>query len=111
VSSPTLADLKDYLGIEDEQDDSALQESLDAAIAAQRRVCALPYDAFGDEDYTPDMVLAIHIRAQRYVARRNSPEGVVGLSGAGGDFVSARLPSFDADVLHLEGPYRKIPVA
>jgi hypothetical protein len=113
MQTPTLADLKSYLGLEasDTADDVALQESLDAALAAQRRVCALPCDEFGDAYYSDDMVLAVLLRSQRYVARRNSPEGVVGLSGAGGDFAAARVPSFDADVLHLESPYRKLPVA
>lgn len=113
MSIPTLGSLKVFLGLEDSDtvDDAALQESLNAALTAQGQVCAYPRDVFGDPDFTPDLVLAVHLRAQRYVARRNSPEGIVGLSGTGGDFVAARVSSFDADVLHLEGPYRKIPVA
>jgi hypothetical protein len=113
MNTPTLADLKSFLGLEasDTADDVALAEALAAAIASQRQVCCLPVDGFGDAAYTDDLVLAVNLRAQRYVARRNSPEGIVGLSGAGGDFVSARLPGYDADVSALEGPYRKIPVA
>ena len=113
MNTPTLADLKAFLGLEtsDTQDDAALQESLDAALAAQRRVVAYPCDAFGDPEFTHDLTLAVLLRAQRYVARRNSPEGIVGLSGAGGDFVGARIPSQDVDVLYLEGPFRKLPVA
>jgi hypothetical protein len=113
VNTPTLADLKSYLGLEasDTADDVALQESLDAALAAQRRVCALPCDEFGDPYFSDDLVLAVLLRSQRYVARRSSPSGIEGITGAGGDFVAARVPSYDVDVLHLEGPYRKIPVA
>lgn len=111
IGTPDLAALKAWLGVEDTEDDVVLQESLNAALAAQAQVCVLPVDGFGDSFYSPDLVEAVYIRAQRYAARRNSPEGVVGLSGIGGDFVGARIPSFDSDVLHLEGPYRKVVVA
>lgn len=114
-AAPDLSQFKDWLGLDepelDTTDDVVLQQSLDAAIAAQAAVCSLPTDDFGDSGYTPDLVEAIYIRTLRLASRRNSPEGVVGLSGAGGDFVAARIPSFDNDVLHLEGPWRKIVVA
>jgi hypothetical protein len=48
---------------------------------------------------------------QRLAARRNSPEGIVGLGGVGGDFVAARLPSTDPDILRLEAPYARVVVA
>ena len=113
MPTPTLEDLKSWLGLEaaDTEDDVVLQESLDAASAAQAVVVAYPVDLFGDADFTDDLRTALFLRAQRLAARRNSPEGVVGLSGTGGDFVAARVPSFDNDVLHLEGPYRRIPVS
>jgi hypothetical protein len=111
--TPTLADVKAWLGLDaaDTQDDVVLQESLDAALVAQAQVVCYPCDSFGDRLFTDDLRNAVFLRTQRYAARRNSPEGVVGLSGAGGDFVAARVPSFDNDVLHHEGPYRKTPVA
>ena len=108
---PTLDDFKAWLGVSDEVDDVVLSESLNAATVAQEAVCVFPADEFGDAVFTDDLRDALFLRAQRLAARRNSPEGVVGLSGVGGDFVSARVPSYDNDVLHLEGPYRKIPVA
>ena len=110
---PDLADLKGWLGLEadDTEDDVVLQESLGAALEAQCRVVSYPRDEFDHPCMTSDLREAIFLRAQRLSARRNSPEGVVGLSGLGGDFVSARLPSYDNDVWHLEGPHRKIPVA
>jgi hypothetical protein len=113
MNTPTLADLKSFLGLEvdDTADDAALAEALNAALDAQCQVVAYPRDGFGDPVFTHDLMLAINLRAQRYVARRNSPEGIVGLTGAGGDFVGARVPGFDADVSALEGPFRKIPVA
>lgn len=108
-----MSDLKSWLGLEadDTADDVVLQESIDAASAAQAAVVAYPADDFGDALFTDDLRSALFLRAQRYAARRNSPEGVVGLSGTGGDFVAARVASFDVDVANLEGPYRRIPVA
>lgn len=109
VGAPVLSDVKAWLGLEpdDTQDDVVLSESLAAALVAQGTACRYPCDEFGDRQFTDDLKEAIYLRTQRLAARRNSPEGVVGLSGAGGDFVGARVPSFDTDVLHLEGPYRR----
>lgn len=111
--TPDLAALKAWLGLDadDTEDDVVLQESLDAALEAQPLVCCYPCDDFGERFMPASLREAIFLRTQRYSARRNSPEGVVGLSGVGGDFVSARMPAFDSDVWHLEGPYRKTPVA
>lgn len=111
MSFPTLIDLKAWLSVTDDADDIVLQESLDAAIEAQGQVVRYGTDAFGDPTVTSDLREALFLRAQRYAARRNSPEGVVGLSMGSGDFVAARVPSFDADVSHLEGPWRTLPVA
>lgn len=111
--TPTLAEVKAWLGLEpaDTEDDVTLQAALDAALEAQCRVVCYPRDAFGDQVLTDDLVQAVYLRTQRLAARRNSPEGVVGLTGTGGDFVGARVPSYDVDVLHLEGPYRRQVIA
>jgi hypothetical protein len=111
--TPTLDDVKAWLGLEeaDDQDDVVLQESLDAALDAQANVVRYPSDRYRRCGFTKDLREAVFLRTQRLAARRNSPEGVVGLSGAGGDFVAARVPSFDNDVLHLEGPYRRQVIA
>jgi|SRR3954471_13114430 hypothetical protein len=114
MSTPTLEDLKLWLGLTDPSDtadDVVLQESLDAASVAQAAVVAYPVDLFGDVAFTSDLRTALFLRAQRLAARRNSPTGIEGLTGTGGDLVAARVPSFDVDVSNLEGPYRKIPVA
>jgi hypothetical protein len=110
---PTLAELKEWLGLgpSDTTDDVVLQESLDAAIVAQDKVVTYEDDGSGGKAYTSDLREALFLRAQRLAARRNSPEGVVGLAGAGGDFVSATLPSYDGDVARLEGPNLKMVVA
>lgn len=113
TGAPDLAALKGWLGLDadDTEDDAVLQESLAAALEAQCLVVTYPHDEFDQPLMTSDLRDAIFLRAQRLAARRNSPEGVVGLSGLGGDFVSARMPAYDSDVWQLEGPHRKIPVA
>lgn len=112
-NTPTLADLKEFLGLEagDVDDDAILSSSLDAALAAQARVVTYPADAFGDDTFTDDLTTAVFLRAQRYSARRNSPSGIEGILGTGGEFAAARVPPFDVDVQHLEGPYRVIAVS
>src|SRR3954470_15953386 len=94
LGTPDLASLKAWLGLaaEDVYDDVVLQGSLDAALAQQAQVVCYPVDQFGDCYYSDDLVDAVYLRAQRLAPRRNSPEGVVGLSGLSGDFVSARVP-------------------
>ena len=113
LGTPTLDDVKAWLGLDpaDTADDTVLQESLDASIQAQCLVVCYPCDNFGDQVFTPDLREAVFLRTQRLAARRNSPEGVVGLTGADGDFVGARVPAYDTDVWRLEGPHLKIPVA
>jgi len=108
-----LDDFKAWLGLEasDAADDVVLTQSLDAALIQQALVILVPVDDFGEEVFGPDLTEAVYLRAQRLAARRNSPEGIVGLSGAGGDFTAARVPAYDADVVALEAPYRRIPVA
>lgn len=109
---PDLAAVKEWLGLEadDQVDDTLLETSLDAAIAAQGRVCFYP-TVDGIDVVGPDLYEAILLRTQRYAARRSSPEGVVGITGTSGDFAAARLPSTDADIVRLEGPWLRTPVA
>lgn len=113
AAAPTLDDVRAWLGLaeDDRMDDAVLQESLDAALDQQALVVAYPTDGFGAPLFTSDLREAVFLRTQRLAARRNSPEGVVGLSGAGGDFVSARIPAYDADVMSLESPHRSIAIA
>lgn len=113
AGAPDLSQLKGWLGLEadDTTDDVVLQQSLDAALEQQALVVYYPIDEAGVEVMSFDLVDAIFLRTQRLTARRNSPEGVVGLAGADGDFVGARVPAYDADVAALEAPYRIITVA
>lgn len=113
TGAPDLDQVKAWLGLDsgDTADDVVLQESLDAALVQQGLRVVYPTDEFQDQTFTEDLREAVLLSTQRLAARRNSPEGVVGLSGVGGDFVSARVPAYDSDVASLEAPYRIIPVA
>lgn len=113
TGTPDLAALKAWLGLasDDDTDDVLLTESLAAALTQQALVVLYPADDFGDAVWTSDLREAVFLRAQRLAARRNSPEGLVGLDGTGGDFVSARVPAYDNDVASLEAPHRIITVA
>lgn len=56
-----------------------------------------------DDETTPpaDLVLAVNLLTSRYLARRNSPDGMVGL----GDLGTVQVPFADADVKRLLAPY------
>jgi hypothetical protein len=90
----------------DTEDDVVLEQSLNAALAHLDLIVSYPDDSFTDA-----LTEAVFLVTQRLAARRNSPEGIVGLSGIGGDFVGARVPFTDPDVMQLIAPYRQIPVA
>lgn len=111
--APDLSQVSAWLGLapDDTEDSVVLQESLDAALVQQALICCYPTDAFGDAVMTDDLREAIFLRTQRLAARRNSPEGIVGLSGVGGDFTAVRVPAFDGDIAALEAAHRKIPVS
>lgn len=56
----------------------------------------------------PDsLVQAVDLLTARYLARRNSPDGMVGL----GDLGPAQVPYSDIDVERLINPWRFFPVA
>lgn len=54
-----------------------------------------------------DLVLAVNLLTARYLARRNSPDGIVGL----GDLGPANVPVIDRDPERLMDPWRFFPVA
>lgn len=128
LGTPTLEQFKAWLGLDadDTVDDTVLTDSLAAALAAQAMTVAYPAATDldraaaaladgevveGDLAFTPDLTTAIWLRAQRLAARRNSPEGVVGISSGDGDFAGARLPAADVDVAKLEAPWTVIGVS
>lgn len=51
-----------------------------------------------------DLVQAVLLLTARYLARKNSPDGFLGM----GEFGPARVPAVDRDVEALIGPYRPV---
>jgi hypothetical protein len=51
-----------------------------------------------------DLKQAVRFQTARYLARRNSPDGMVGL----GDLGVARIPVSDQDVQTLINPWRRV---
>lgn len=71
--------------------------------------CVWPeVDADGNPLPAPDtLVRAVLLQAARYQARRNSPDGFIGM----GEFGPARVPVTDHDVNRAMAPYRKAVLA
>lgn len=59
------------------------------------------------EQIPDDLVLAVCLMTARYLARRNSPDGFVGM----GEFGPARISRVDQDVASLIGPWRRAVLA
>lgn len=58
----------------------------------------------GEPETPDDLVLAVCLLTARYLARRSSPDGFVGM----GEFGPARVARIDQDVESLIGPYRPV---
>lgn len=102
VGFPTVDDVKAWLKVADTIDDVAIGNGLMAAQANMARRLAFP--VAGDvEVVDDDLFLACLLRTARYLARRNSPDGLVGFA----DFGPARVARVDADIETLERPYWK----
>lgn len=77
-----------------------------AAEAAVRARCRWPYET---SDGAPipapdDLVQAVILRTGRYMARANSPDGLVGM----GEMGVMRVSVVDGDIRALEGPWRAV---
>lgn len=55
----------------------------------------------------PDLVLAVCLLTARYLVRRNTATGIVGIDELGG----MQVPGIDPDVLRLMNPWRKVVFA
>lgn len=80
---------------------SVLQERRGAAEAYIRRHCIVPAEGEAPE---ADLVMAVQLLVARYLARRNSPDGTLGMS----EFGVGRIATVDRDVEQLLAPYRKV---
>jgi hypothetical protein len=97
---PTLADYCAYARIPDTLDDDAIEGSLAAVKAAVITRCPM-LATVTDPDVPDDVRHAMLIWCNRLVARRNSPEGIVGSPEMG----VASIGRWDPDVGRLLAPY------
>lgn len=77
-----------------------------SAEAAVAKSCRWPtVDAQGMPLRPPEeLVEAVILRTARYLARRESPTGIIGV----GEFGPVRISSVDRDIEDLESPYRVV---
>lgn len=97
VARPTGADVAAYLRRPASADDDGY---IAAAMEAQAAVCDTTV-------FTAGLRLAAIRRAARSLDARSAPSGSRDL----GEFGSANLPRWDAEVERLEAPYRRGPFA
>ncbi|MDO5534372.1 MAG: hypothetical protein Q4F65_06955 [Propionibacteriaceae bacterium] len=77
-----------------------------AAEDAVASLCVWPQvDEGGEPIAAPGaLVQAVALRTNRLLARRNSPDGIVGV----GEFGPVRVSAVDRDIEELEKPYRRV---
>jgi hypothetical protein len=103
---PDLAAVKEYLGIEadDNTRDASVSEALAAEAIQQRR--AVRKSAFGaGTEYPADLALALKRRVARNLSLKGLPLAVLQGDAESGPMV---LPGRDPEVRRLEGPYRRL---
>lgn len=85
---------------------SHLEAAYKAAEGAVAACCRWPEVDGAGQNLEPPAALveAVALRTSRYLARRESPAGVVGF----GDLGPIRISSVDRDIEELEGPYRRV---
>ena len=83
------------------ENESDLTLARDAAERYVGNVCRIPADL---EQVPADLVQAVRLLVARWLARRNSPDGTLGMS----EFGVGRISTVDRDVLQLIAPYRRV---
>lgn len=97
---PLLADIRTWTGVTAASlADEVLQGIADGEQSAQMRMCRVAGDTLD-----PALRAAFMRRCARAIAARGVPLGMVGDA----EYGPARLPSFDAEIERLEGPWRKV---
>lgn len=94
----------------DSADDAAIQAAVDASSEALelRAPAGFTVDENGDPLPVPAMLVqAGYLLTNRLMSRRNSPDGVVGVSDMG----TATILSYDADISQMVGPWTEMVVA
>jgi hypothetical protein len=100
-SRPDLSAVMAYLG-DTSHSDAEVADALAAEQVAQARACVLP------ADFPADLGQALKRRVARNLAARAVPVATYTSFEGGG--TSTRLPKYDAEVVRLEAPYRRLAV-
>jgi hypothetical protein len=103
---PTRDDYLGYARIGDVYDDAIVESSLAAVIAAVKARCPSLVEV-EDPDVPDDVRHACLLWCNRLVARRNSPEGIVGSA----EFGVANVGRYDPDVERLLSPWKAVTLA
>lgn len=102
----TLDEVRAWLGEGHNDEVEPAYKAAEAYVGKRVRWAAEPGDG---EEWPPapdDLVQAVCFQTARYLARRSSPDGFVGM----GEFGPARVPVTDRDVQALVDPYRRAVV-
>ena len=86
--------------------DATVTTAWSAAEAFVAERCEWDVDEVGDPPPAA-LVLAVHLLTARYLARRNTATGIVGIDELGG----MAMPGIDPDVLRLMNPWRRVVIA
>lgn len=100
AGTPTVDDYKAWARITDARDDVAIAQALDAVLTAIDARC--PALAVLQPVVPDDVFYAALLWVNRLLARRNSPDGVVGVADLG----VATVMSFDRDIAQMLSPWR-----
>jgi hypothetical protein len=114
--APSLADVKEYLGLAGSWTDEEIEAALTSETAAQARAVRFPADPVDAEGlpipapYPADLTEALCRRVAVNLANRPLPLGISqSVSEYGGS--SARVGGYDREVKRLEAPWRRLVVA
>lgn len=97
---PDLLAYRTWARVPDNVDDPAIVAALDAVKEAIRVRCPMLFGA--TPTVPPDAFQAALLWTNRVLARRNSPEGVIGL---GSEVSAINVGRYDPDVARLLSPY------
>lgn len=103
----TLEDVQAWLGTGHGDEVEGAYRAAESYVGKRVRWAAGPTDPDDPDTWPPapdDLVQAVKFQTARYLARRSSPDGFVGM----GEFGPARVPVTDRDVQNLMDPYRRV---
>lgn len=83
---------------ENQEDLKIVRDAAEQYVAARCRLPETPGEV------PADLVQAVWLLIARYLARRNSPDGTLGMS----EFGVGRISTVDRDVEQLLAPYRRV---